>query len=112
MKTNISSPILAEPNIRLGETAVNMDFLVSISGLTPGNKYELKKFKNSEWPHDGTFATTKTAAAHTITFVASETSRTFHENIMGNGPTLSSSSAYFACWEISLHDPRPTIDQM
>jgi len=44
MRTSVSSPVLAEPNVRLGQTAVSMDLLVSISGLTPGNKYELKKF--------------------------------------------------------------------
>jgi len=110
MPTSIASPILAEPNVRLGESPVNMDFLVTASGLTVGSKYELKKFKFSEWPHDSSFATTKTAAANSITFVATETSRTFHENIMGNGPTLSNDSAYFAVWNLPLHDPRPTVD--
>lgn len=111
-RTVLASPVLAEPNVRLGDTAVNMDFLITVSDLIPGNKYELKKFKFTEWPHDSQFAAAKTAAANTITFIAAETSRTFHENIMGNGPTLSNSSAYFACFEIALHDPRPTIDEM
>jgi len=111
MKTNIVSPVLAEPNIRTGATAVPMEFLITARGLTIGNKYELKKFEYNEWPHDGDFAHVATKAEYTVTFVASLPERNFYENIMGNGPSMSDGTAYFAVWEIPLHDPRPTIDE-
>jgi len=87
-----------------------MNFQITASGLIVGNKYELKKFTNTEWPHNSAFATTKTAAELSITFIASETTRTFHEAIMGNALSQSNESAYFACFKIDLHDPRPTVD--
>lgn len=108
--TSLVSPINYEPNVRAGAAAVPMDFLITAKDLTPGNKYEMKKFTYDEWPHDGNFAGVETKAEYSITFVASLPERTFHENIMGNAPSMSNGSAYFAVWEIPLHDPRPTVD--
>lgn len=82
MKTNIVSPVLAEPNIRTGATAVPMEFLITARGLTIGNKYELKKFEYNEWPHDGDFAHVATKAEYTVTFVASLPERTDRKSVV------------------------------
>lgn len=110
MPLYITSDIIDEPNIRTGAQPIDMNLLIYISDLKVGTKYELKKFKYDEWPHHSEFAAASSSFAYSIAFVATRSEWTIAETIMGNGQTLSSETAYFACFEIPLNDTRPTVD--
>ena len=95
MPLYLQTKVMNDPDIRVGERAVPMDFTIHISGLTVGQKYSIKKYHIATWPKDSAFG--NKASAY-ISFVASATTHVLPEQLLGDGVTESNSDAYFACF--------------
>ena len=95
MPLYLSTKVMNDPDIRVGEHAVPMDFTIHISGLTVGTKYSIKKYHIDTWPKDSSFG--NKASAY-VSFTASATTHVIPEQLIGDGVTTSNSDAYFACF--------------
>ena len=109
----LSTKVMNDPDIRVGEMAVPMDFVLHISGLTVGTKYSIKKFKPFDintptaWPKNSSFG--DKASAY-VSFVAKAESVTLPEQLVGDGVTESSEASYFACF-VAADFPSSENDQ-
>ena len=107
----LSTQVMNDPDIRIGEQAVPMNFTLHISGLTVGTKYSIKKYHIDTWPKNSSFG--DKASAY-ISFIATAESITLPEQLVGdtatNGVTYSNGDAYFACF-VAADFPSSEIDK-